>query len=206
MHTFRVHSLPLSQVVSLPFLLHSSKLCAQPWSITWDWTWEQLPMSMPLRKSSRCTTKLVWPSLRHNWLLYHHFTYNFCRPVTSLHVTTEICSCDSLVNGHCSQQVSLNQPLERLVRGSCTSWCVSRNHVYRNQLGTFSKCSLCLPPGCAALLCLANRVSAAGRGGSQEQPASSGQVWHFPKVAWSSNELLLFYIYKITQFSKLQTK
>lgn len=38
-----------------------SKSCVLPWHTTWVWTWEQLPMSMQLRKSSKCTMRLVWP-------------------------------------------------------------------------------------------------------------------------------------------------
>jgi hypothetical protein len=49
------------------------------------------------------------------------FICNFGRPISSLPVTTEL-SHKSLDNGHCSQQVTLSQPLKKKeikVRGSC---------------------------------------------------------------------------------------
>lgn len=175
---------------------------------------------MPLRKSSRCTMRLAWPSHRQVTADFFTtlFTYNFCRPVTSLHVTTEICSCDSLVNGHCSQQVSWNQPLKRKIKLA--------DHVPADGVKVGITCILpvrCFAlskvsaPGHAALLwTLPNRVSAVAREGSQES-ATSRQAWElehirtrhvaFAKVAWSSGELLLLYISKITQpLSRKQIK
>lgn len=76
--------------LSSPCILHCSKLCVQPWSITWGWTWEQLPMSTLLRKSSKCTMRSAWPSPR--WIVAEPLTLptcNFCRSITSLHVTTK---------------------------------------------------------------------------------------------------------------------
>lgn len=162
--------------------------------------------------------RLAWPSHRQVTADFFTtlFTCNFCRPVTSLHVTTEICSCDSLVNGHCSQQVSWNQPLKRKIKLA--------DHVPADGVKVGITCILpvrCFAlskvsaPGHAALLwTLPNRVSAVAREGSQES-ATSRQVWElehirsrhvaFAKVAWSSGELLLLLHQQNNSASKSQT-
>lgn len=74
-----------------------------------------------------------------------------------------------------------------------------------------------MPPCSGALPSRASAVAREGRQSAQLLAFSLGKsgnidtckkvgMWHFSKVAWSSTELLIPYISKITQFYKLQTK